>query len=174
MKFLAVIFAIIFFSSCAYAEVYKCQTLDGKIYYQASPCNNDKGETLKLQEDKSNTLQDIEFKPVKIDISIMRTIFEDSKPYMAYTFKDPSSVRYRGVRAINIQYFNKEYLYFCGEVNAKNSYGGYAGYEQFFSRSNGVDLKVGSESFPLWVKIGNIKYNFLPIISYCFSNGEYL
>ena len=40
MKFLSFIFVVVFFSTC-YAEVYKCQTADGKISYQGSPCKNE-------------------------------------------------------------------------------------------------------------------------------------
>jgi hypothetical protein len=38
--------------------------------------------------------------------------------------KDPSSAQYRNVMAVN----DVQFYVFCGEVNAKNSFGAYTGY----------------------------------------------
>ncbi|MWL87687.1 hypothetical protein [Cupriavidus sp. SW-Y-13] len=43
--------------------------------------------------------------------------------------KDPDSVRLRGVMAVQEEGVTK----FCGEVNAKNSYGGYVGFKPFYA-----------------------------------------
>lgn len=44
--------------------------------------------------------------------------------------KDPDSVKLRGVMA---QVDDKGLTFFCGEVNAKNSYGGYVGFKPFYA-----------------------------------------
>lgn len=203
MRILSFIFVIISFSNCSYAEVYKCKTQEERVYYQSTPCKNDKGETLGLQKSNSKEKLDelldeyldpstkdelaklekylerlkaappIEFKSIKIDkISDVKNIFEQSKPNIGSNLKDPSSVMYRDVKAIKVEYFKKEYTYFCGEVNAKNSYGGYNGYKQFFS--DGTNLQIGRESFTPSIEIGDTLYKFGPIINYCFLNGESL
>jgi len=44
----------------------------------------------------------------------------------AEALKDPSSAKFRHVVAM------RESAGYCGEVNAKNSYGGYVGYRKFY------------------------------------------
>jgi hypothetical protein len=46
---------------------------------------------------------------------------------VSYNLKDPESARFRGLFISN-----KNLPTLCGEVNAKNSYGGYVGYKKFF------------------------------------------
>ncbi|WP_404991292.1 hypothetical protein [Cupriavidus pauculus] len=43
--------------------------------------------------------------------------------------KDPDSVKLRGVMAVQEEGVTK----FCGEVNAKNSFGGYVGFKPFYA-----------------------------------------
>ncbi|WP_312834772.1 hypothetical protein [Comamonas sp.] len=50
-----------------------------------------------------------------------------AKRVIADKFKDPDSVRFR-----DLYLANKGLPALCGEVNAKNSYGGYTGYKGFF------------------------------------------
>lgn len=54
---------------------------------------------------------------------------EAAKVVVAHDFKDPESARFR---AIEIRDFQGGKL-ICGEVNAKNSYGGYVGYQKFLA-----------------------------------------
>lgn len=48
-----------------------------------------------------------------------------SKELVTNSMKDPESVRFRNVRVFRG-------VAVCGEVNAKNSYGGYVGFKRFF------------------------------------------
>lgn len=52
---------------------------------------------------------------------------------LTQSFKDPESVRYREV------YMSKSGA-LCGEVNAKNSMGGYAGFEEFYTSGGKIVL----------------------------------
>jgi hypothetical protein len=49
---------------------------------------------------------------------------------VADTLRDPESARFRGVRVVR-EADGSDAL--CGELNAKNAYGGYVGYEPFYS-----------------------------------------
>lgn len=51
---------------------------------------------------------------------------------ISYDLKDPSSARFRGLRAEQRQLDNgNTSVFVCGEVNAKNSFGAYVGYRPF-------------------------------------------
>ncbi len=59
--------------------------------------------------------------------------------------KDPSSARYR-----NITYRTRNGLpVLCGEVNARNSFGGYTGFEFFIAIGNVVQIG-GRDMHGLW------------------------
>jgi hypothetical protein len=49
---------------------------------------------------------------------------------VADTLRDPESARFRGVRVLR-EADGRDAL--CGELNAKNAYGGYVGYEPFYA-----------------------------------------
>lgn len=53
------------------------------------------------------------------------------KAAIAHDLKDPSSARFREIVAYRTSAGD---TIICGEVNAKNSYGAYAGFEPFYSR----------------------------------------
>ncbi|GAB2463711.1 hypothetical protein GCM10027082_14090 [Comamonas humi] len=55
------------------------------------------------------------------------------KNNVADKFKDPDSVKFRGLFFSN----RKGMPTLCGEVNAKNSYGAYVGYRGFYANSGG-------------------------------------
>jgi|TARA_B110000211_G_C13875516_1_gene462738 hypothetical protein len=46
---------------------------------------------------------------------------------ITYNLKDPDSAKFRNVIA------DEENTVFCGEINAKNSYGAYSGYNKFYA-----------------------------------------
>lgn len=56
--------------------------------------------------------------------------------------KDPSSVQYRDVRAFVVG----GRVAVCGEVNAKNSYGGYTGFEGFADWNGTLTLPGGGSA----------------------------
>ncbi len=53
---------------------------------------------------------------------------ELAKQIAVHDLKDPDSAQFRDLVARNT---GKDYAV-CGEINAKNSYGGYVGYRQFY------------------------------------------
>lgn len=50
--------------------------------------------------------------------------------------KDPDSAKFRNERLLNREGLTVDGTTLCGEVNAKNEMGGYAGYKQFASASS--------------------------------------
>jgi hypothetical protein len=44
---------------------------------------------------------------------------------------DPSSVQYRNVQRVHPEPAFPKVIIYCGEINAKNRYGGYAGFKRF-------------------------------------------
>lgn len=52
---------------------------------------------------------------------------DSTKRALAYNLKDPDSAKFRNVRA---GLRGKDYMV-CGEINGKNSYGAYSGYQPF-------------------------------------------
>lgn len=53
------------------------------------------------------------------------------------TLKDPDSAKFQNVRVID-QKGGAQVV--CGEVNAKNSFGGYTGFQDFYVSLNGVEI----------------------------------
>jgi hypothetical protein len=70
------------------------------------------------------------------------------KSEMASTLKDPDSVKFRGLTAYKLyETSSSKADVLCGEVNAKNSYGGYSGFKRFVKVSNSVKLVVPGTSY---------------------------
>lgn len=53
-------------------------------------------------------------------------LVKEAKEFIANDLKDPDSARFRKLRTDGVRRI------VCGEYNAKNSYAGYIGYQQFF------------------------------------------
>lgn len=64
-----------------------------------------------------------------------------AKADVATEFKDPGSVNFRNMQIENNASADGS-IYVCGEVNAKNGFGAYVGYEKFYSRVEGQGSSV--------------------------------
>jgi len=62
---------------------------------------------------------------------------DEMKKKVAARLRDPSSAQFRGVQT----HHNSGLPIVCGEVNAKNGFGGYAGYERFIAAGDSVFLE---------------------------------
>jgi hypothetical protein len=69
---------------------------------------------------------------------------EDMKKSVARSLKDPTSAQFRNVRLV--PYINGKVL--CGEVNGKNSYGGYSGFTAFVAGTNQSSLYDRQAGYP--------------------------
>lgn len=63
------------------------------------------------------------------------------KAQLTRQFKDPGSAQFR-----NVFISGKSLKVLCGEVNAKNSYGAYNGFNRFYSTGDPMLSKIGSSS----------------------------
>lgn len=67
---------------------------------------------------------------------------DTAKDAVAERLRDPSSAQFRNVKAGQA---NNGLNTVCGEVNAKNGYGGYAGYQRFITNSDGKFVYLESQ-----------------------------
>lgn len=79
------------------------------------------------------------------------TLIERVKDEVRSQLKDPSSAEFRNVREVRFAGTPK----ICGEVNAKNSYGGKNGYQRFVSWSDDIIMleEVDREFAMIWSKV---------------------
>lgn len=71
-----------------------------------------------------------------------------AKQALEGTLKDPDSAKYRNVHAYRVNNKDGQSVYvFCGEVNAKNAFGGYPGYERFVSMGTIAATEEGVSDF---------------------------
>ena len=120
------IFALAFHGSSGFAA-YKCVTSTGKVAYQEQACeaghqsvvsgNKQEGPVTLQQHDPLTA-------PQLSENQLREKVLE--------SLKDPVSANFKGTR---IRYEGRA---LCGEVNAKNSYGGYIGFRQFVADAEGV------------------------------------
>jgi len=69
---------------------------------------------------------------------------ERAKEAISNQLKDPASAQFRNVRA---KQFDDSSVV-CGEVNAKNSYGGYIGFKQFVASPSGGTIEHSGSRYP--------------------------
>lgn len=67
-----------------------------------------------------------------------------AKQNVVRDFKDPASAQYRGVFIAR----KGAMTMLCGEVNSKNSYGGYVGFRAFVAQTDATMTMVGGGDFP--------------------------
>ena len=70
-----------------------------------------------------------------------------SRETMDHSLKDGDSAKYEGVRAYRFSAGGAVGYAFCGNVNAKNSFGGYGGFERFIATPGIVKLESQTTSF---------------------------
>ena len=82
-------------------------------------------------------------------------VVESAKVVVANKLKDPESVRFRNVRLVK---FMNEHVV-CGEVNGKNSYGGYVGFSRFMASPIGAELEDTDRRYPHITMLSNAGLN---------------
>lgn len=75
-----------------------------------------------------------------VDKNGLQEAEEKSKQSVLALMKDPDSSKFRNIREVSIP----DGIVFCGEVNSKNSYGGYAGFTWFVAGVEHADVFVSS------------------------------
>jgi hypothetical protein len=74
--------------------------------------------------------------------SVERQVISDAEQKVASLLRDPSSAQFRNVRH-RVSETGANIV--CGEVNAKNAFGGYAGFQRFLYDAGTAKLDDGDE-----------------------------
>ena len=90
---------------------------------------------------------------VKADLAkeTPQQIVEKGKKTIADILKDPESAQFRKVRLV--QYLDGAVV--CGEINAKNSYGGYVGFSDFVGGTNSATMRNSDGEYPDITAVAN-------------------
>lgn len=128
-------------SASAQAQVFKCTT-NGEVTYQDRPCEGDEQAVMNIDttrevdvfKRKAHELhrrlgrRDLDDKDVP-PTNISDRWIEQATAAVAQRMRDPGSVQFRDIthRSLN----GVDDYVVCGEVNAKNGFGAYAGFTRF-------------------------------------------
>ena len=102
------------------------------------------GRAMPVEEPSAPAQEAVVATPEKAEMSL-----DDYSLFAAHTLKeslrDPSGVKFRNV----VAYRSGEVFSFCGEVNAKNGYGGMTGFQRFYVMPGMAVAVEGTQSFDL-------------------------
>lgn len=93
---------------------------------------------------------------------------EAAKQTVANSLKDPSGAQFRNVRLVS--YLDGKVI--CGEVNGKNSYGGYVGFSPFVASTTSSDLYDKDSKYPDIQSASNAGITAACIYSSTISSGQ--
>lgn len=93
----------------------------------------------------SNNLPNLEFKiiPIQLSKEEINNKVNEAKDYVVNSLKDPGSANFREVKIFQVEHIGGIDTFVCGEVNAKNSYGGYVGFKTFIIWENNMKISGG-------------------------------
>lgn len=98
------------------------------------------------QELHDQRLKEVERMATEVELGLQsmppQELLNKAQAAITYGFKDPDSAKFRNVRYVKYE----ERIVICGEVNAKNSYGGYVGYENFIAGLSSWKLMKESDN----------------------------
>lgn len=81
------------------------------------------------------------------------TAITKAHEYLLSQLKDPDSTKFRNERVIRRESSGQQNVFVCGELNSRNSYGGYVGYQPYYysaNRNSGGFMGDGyEEAFPI-------------------------
>lgn len=110
--------------------------------------------------------------PVEVSEDLAGRIYKDNQSGLIGNLKDPDSAKFRKIRVAKLEYFGTQKTLICGEINSKNSYGGYGGFEVFLFDGN--IMRIGQGKFPSRQQINGIVFNLEAVSQYCFEKGTTL
>jgi len=101
--------------------------------------------TYDQSDPSSNNLPSLEFKiiPIKLSKEEIDNKVNEAKDYIVNSLKDPGSANFREIKIFQVEHIDGIDTFVCGEVNAKNSYGGYVGFKTFVVWKNKMNKTSG-------------------------------
>lgn len=116
--------------------VNKCTGPDGKVSYQEAPCaDSHVAKEVKISTSPAATSsmgRQMPLVPVPLDPEVARKIAAADMLIAKNRLKDPDSAKFDGVRVFAFKAMGNTIEMTCGNLNAKNSYGGYVGSKPFW------------------------------------------
>lgn len=151
LRKLAVVIATAAATAPAWA-VNKCTSADGRVTYQETACaQNHSAKELKTPAAPSGqtTYNDTQakFSAAPIEQDTAREIAAKDVELARSRMKDPESARFDSVRVLRFNAFGKVIDMTCGNINGKNSYGGYVGSKPFWVYE-GVFTQTSNHYYP--------------------------
>jgi hypothetical protein len=134
-------FVCLFTSLDVQAQLYKCTDAKGKVTYQEGLCSGNRGEG-RLQ------IQDQDTVPGRVGGTTSGSKAGEKaegeaalKAKVLEVLKDPESARFKNVQVA------ADGQVLCGEVNAKNAFGGYVGFKPFVADAEGVVISPARDKY---------------------------
>ncbi len=130
----------------------KCTSADGQVTYQESACaqSHSAKEVKTLTAPSGQTTYNdtqAKFSAAPIEKDIAREIGSRDVKFARSRMKDPESARFDSVRVFRFNAFGKVIDMTCGNINGKNSYGGYVGSKPFWVYE-GVFTQTSNHYYP--------------------------
>ncbi len=155
--------------------VNKCTGSDGKVSYQETPCaDNHATKEVKISNSTAATStsasspgRQMQLVPAPLDFEVARKIAAADMQTAKGRLKDPESAKFDGLRVLSFQAMGKTIAMTCGNLNAKNSYGGYVGSKPFWVYE-GVFTETFNHYYP---KDKSLTYLMGNIQTACLTDG---
>lgn len=151
-KFLKVLTLMTVLAAAPAWAITKCVGADGRVTYQETACAQDQAaKEIKAapapagQGNYSNT--QAKFSAAVIDQDAAREIVTKDVQFARSRMKDPDSSKFDSMRVFRFNAFGKTIDMTCGNLNAKNSYGGYTGSKPFWVYE-GVFTQTANHYYP--------------------------
>ncbi len=138
MKRTSLVFCAIACAASPAWAVNKCKGPDGKVIYQDSACSqHEVSETLKIGTRPSSpqtptSTKRLPFKSIEISQEQASAIASTGVDIARRRLKDPDSAKFLNVRVFSFSALDRTFTMTCGDLNAKNSFGGYVGSKPFW------------------------------------------
>ena len=82
-------------------------------------------------------------KPIGLTNDELLDFSKAVKGFIVTSLKDPASAVFSGLKVFKAEHVDGSYTFICGRVNAKNSFGGYAGMQNFVVYKNSLGKLEG-------------------------------
>lgn len=142
----------------AIIEKRKLREADEKRF--AEKAINPSSPTYDQSDPSSDNLPSLEFKIISVQLSKkeINNKVNEAKDYIVNSLKDPGSANFRNIKIFQIEHVGGIDTLICGEVNAKNSYGGYEGFKIFViweNKMNKISGGIGDSGSLLSKKVND-------------------
>jgi hypothetical protein len=120
--------------------VNKCTGPDGSVTYQEAACDsrssansiNVGSSPPATSNAETSRAKQLPVKAIAVSNTQMALEVGPALQIARASMKDPDSMKTQGVRVFAFEALGRKFVMTCGEINAKNSFGGYTGFKPFW------------------------------------------